>query len=69
MQPGRELGDVFTAKVERYGVQGSIEGVVRTVVDLGRGMRIAESGLVRAYAFAMIGGVAIVGAVLALAIR
>ena len=69
VQPGRELGDVFTTKVERYGVQGSIEGVVRTVVDLGRGMRIAESGLVRAYAFAMIGGVAIVGAVLALTIR
>jgi NADH-quinone oxidoreductase subunit L len=69
VQPGRDLGDVFTTRVERYGVQGSIEGVVRSVVDVGRGLRVAESGLVRAYAFAMIGGVAIVGAVLALAIR
>jgi NADH-quinone oxidoreductase subunit L len=69
VQPGRDLGDVLTTRVERYGVQGSIEGVVRTVVDAGRGLRIAESGLVRAYAFAMIGGVAVVGAVLALAIR
>jgi NADH-quinone oxidoreductase subunit L len=69
IQPGRDLGDVLTTTVERYGVQGSIEGVVRTVVDAGRGLRIVESGLVRSYAFAMIGGVAIVGAVLALALR
>ncbi len=69
VQPGRDLGDVFTRTVERVGVQGSIEGVVRAVVDTGRGLRTVQSGLVRSYAFAMIGGVAIVGAVLALAIR
>jgi NADH-quinone oxidoreductase subunit L len=69
IQPGRDLGDVFTTTVERYGVQGSIEGVVRSTIDFGRGLRVVESGLVRAYAFAMIGGVAVVGAVLALAFR
>jgi NADH-quinone oxidoreductase subunit L len=69
VQPGRELGDVLTARVERVGVEGSIAAVVRTLVDAGRGLRVVESGLVRAYAFAMIAGVAIVGAVLALAIR
>jgi epoxyqueuosine reductase QueG len=66
---GRDLGDVFTDRVERYGVQGSIEGVVRTVIDAGRGLRTVESGLVRSYAFAMIAGVAVVGAVLVLAMR
>ena len=50
-------------------MQGAIEGVVRAVVDAGRGLRAVQSGLVRSYAFAMIAGVAIVGAVLALAIR
>jgi NADH-quinone oxidoreductase subunit L len=69
VQPGRDLGDVFTDRVERYGIQGSIEGVVRAVIDSGRGLRTVESGLVRSYAFAMIAGVAVVGAVLVLAMR
>jgi NADH-quinone oxidoreductase subunit L len=69
VQPGRDLGDVLTTRVERYGVEGSIEGVVRTVIDAGRGLRTVQSGLVRSYAFAMIGGVAVVGAVLVLAMR
>jgi NADH-quinone oxidoreductase subunit L len=69
VQPGRDLGDVLTTRVERVGIEGSIAAVVHTVVDAGRGLRVVESGLVRAYAFAMIAGVAIVGAVLALAMR
>ncbi len=31
IQPGRDLGDALTNGVERYGVQGSLEGVVRGV--------------------------------------
>ena len=39
VQPGRDLGDVMTRDVERYGVQGSMEGVARSLVDAGRGLR------------------------------
>ena len=42
VQPGRDLGDVLTTGVERYGVQGSIEGAVRTVIDAGRGLRVPD---------------------------
>ena len=42
VQPGRDLGDVLTTRVERVGVQGSIEGVgARRCVDAGRGLRTA----------------------------
>jgi NADH-quinone oxidoreductase subunit L len=69
VEPGRELGDVLTRDVERYGVQGAMEGVARSLVDVGRGLRVVESGLVRAYAFAMIAGAAVLGIVFALAMR
>ena len=69
MQPGRDLGDVMTRDVERYGVQGAMEGVARSLIDAGRGLRAAQSGLVRAYAFAMIAGAAILGVIFTLAMR
>ena len=69
VEPGRDLGDVLTGDVERYGVQGSMEGVARSLVDAGRGLRAAQSGLVRAYAFAMIAGAAILGVIFTLAMR
>ena len=69
VQPGRDLGDVLTADVERYGVQGAVEGVARSLVNAGRGLRLAQSGLVRAYAFAMIAGAAVIGVIFTLAMR
>jgi NADH-quinone oxidoreductase subunit L len=69
VQPGRDLGDALTGRVERYGVQGAVEGVVLGVVGAARGLSALQSGLIRSYAFAMIAGVAILGAVLALAVR
>jgi len=69
VQPGRDLGDVLTTRVERYGVQGGVEGVVAGVIQSARGLSALQSGLIRAYVAAMIAGVAILGAVLALAVR
>jgi NADH-quinone oxidoreductase subunit L len=69
VEPGRDLGDVLTVDVERYGVEGSMQGVARSLVDAGRGLRAAQSGLVRAYAFAMIAGAAVLGVILVLAMR
>ncbi|MGD9572240.1 MAG: NADH-quinone oxidoreductase subunit L [Thermoleophilia bacterium] len=69
VQPGRDLGDVLTNKVERYGIQGSVEGVVASVVGAARGLSSMETGLVRSYAFFMVAGAAIVGAILALVVR
>jgi NADH-quinone oxidoreductase subunit L len=69
VQPGRDLGDVMTRDVERYGVQGAMEGVARSLVDAGRGLRAVQTGLVRAYAFAMIAGAAILGVIFTLAMR
>jgi NADH-quinone oxidoreductase subunit L len=69
IQPGRDLGDVLTARVERYGVQGALEAVVRGLIDTGRGLRAAQTGLVRSYAFAMIAGLVTVGIIFSLAMR
>ena len=69
IQPGRDLGDTLTTGFERYGAQGAVEGVVRGVIDTGRGLRIAQTGLVRSYAFAMVAGVVAVGIIFSLAMR
>ena len=69
IQPGRDLGDVMTRDVERWGVQGAMEGVARGLLDMGRGLRTAQSGLVRSYAFAMVAGAAVVGVIFVLAMR
>jgi NADH-quinone oxidoreductase subunit L len=69
VEPGRDLGDVMTRDVERYGVLGAVEGVARSLVDAGRGLRAVQTGLVRAYAFAMIAGAAILGVIFVLAMR
>ena len=69
VQPGRDLGDVLTNDVERVAVQGSLEGAARGVVDVGRGLAVLQSGLVRGYVLAMVAGVAIVGLIFSLAVR
>ena len=69
IQPGRDLGDTLTNGVERYGVQGSMEGVVRGVIDTGRGLRVVQTGLVRSYVFAMVAGVVAVGVIFSLVMR
>ncbi len=69
VQPGRDLGDALTTQVERRVVQGSVEGVVASIVGAARGLSFLETGLIRSYAFAMVAGAAIVGAILALVVR
>ena len=69
VQTGRDLGDVLANDVERVAVQGSLEGTARGVVDIGRGLAVLQSGLVRGYVLAMVAGVAIVGIVFSLAVR
>ena len=69
VQPGRDVGDVLTGRVERYGVQGPIEATVRSLLDAARGLAAAQTGLVRSYAFAMIAGVVALGVIFSLAIR
>jgi NADH-quinone oxidoreductase subunit L len=69
IQPGRDVGDVLLNDVERYGVQGSLEGVVRGMADAARGLRTAQTGLVRSYAFVMIAGVVTLGVIFSLALR
>ena len=69
VQPGRDLGDVLTDPVERVAVQGSLEGAARGVVDVGRGLAVLQSGLVRGYVLAMVIGVAVVGIIFSLAVR
>ncbi|WP_217914338.1 NADH-quinone oxidoreductase subunit L [Miltoncostaea marina] len=69
VQPGRDLGDTLTRDVERVGVQGAVEGTVRSLIGTARGLSVLQSGLVRSYAFAMVAGVAVLGAVLAVAVR
>ena len=69
VQPGRDLGDVLTTRVERVGVEGSMEGAVRVLLDAGRGLRTVQSGLVRGYVFAMIAGAALLGVIVSLAVR
>jgi NADH-quinone oxidoreductase subunit L len=65
VQPGRDLGDALTT-VERRGIQGSVEGVVVALVGAARGLSALQTGLVRSYAFAMIAGAAVLGAIFAL---
>jgi NADH-quinone oxidoreductase subunit L len=69
VQPGRDLGDTLTRGVERRGVDGGVLGVARSLYAAARGLSLAQSGLVRSYAFAMIAGAAILGAIFALAVR
>ncbi len=69
VQTGRDLGDVLANDVERVAVQGSLEGTARGVVDIGRGLAVLQSGLVRGYVLAMVAGVAIIGIVFSLAVR
>ena len=69
IQPGRDLGDALTGGVERYGAQGAVEGVVRGLIDTGRGLSVLQTGLVRSYTFAMVAGVVVLGLVFSLALR
>ncbi len=69
VQPERDLGDTLYRTVERPIAQGVPSGVARGTVLFGRGLRAAQTGLVRTYAFAMVAGVAILGALFFLVIR
>ena len=69
VQPGRDLGDVLSTGFERYGAQGVMEATVRSLLETGRELRVVQSGLVRAYAFAMIAGVVALGIIFSLAVR
>ncbi len=69
VQPGRDLGDALTNGFERYGAQGVMEGTVRSMLEAGRELRVVQTGLVRAYAFAMIAGAVAVGIIFSLAVR
>jgi NADH-quinone oxidoreductase subunit L len=69
VQPGRDVGDTLARDVERFGIQGSVLAVVRGLIEGGEGLRVLQSGLVRAYAFAMVAGAAVVGLIFILATR
>jgi len=69
IQPGRDLGDALERDVEAPAVEGAMVGAVRALTDAGRGLRAAQTGLVRSYAFAMVAGAAVVGVVFVLALR
>jgi NADH-quinone oxidoreductase subunit L len=69
VQPGRDLGDALERNVEGPGVEGGLVAVARALTGFGRGLRAAETGLVRSYAFAMVLGAAVVGVIFVLAMR
>lgn len=69
IQTGRDLGDGLEANFERPVASGVPTGAARTAVLVGRGLRLAQSGLVRTYVFAMVAGVAILGVIVVLVIR
>jgi NADH-quinone oxidoreductase subunit L len=69
VQPGRDLGDALARDVEAPAVEGGLVAVARVLTDFGRGLRAAQTGLVRSYAFAMVAGAAIVGLIFVLAMR
>lgn len=69
IQTGRDLGDSLERNFERPIASGVPTGAARTAVLIGRGLRLAQSGLVRTYVFAMVAGVAILGVVFVLVIR
>ncbi|HMM48759.1 MAG TPA: NADH-quinone oxidoreductase subunit L [Miltoncostaeaceae bacterium] len=69
IQAGRDLGDGLNRTAEAGGASGIPTGVARLAVLAGRGLRLAESGLVRAYAITMVAGVAILAAIMILVVR
>jgi NADH-quinone oxidoreductase subunit L len=69
VEPTRELGDVLLRDVEPAGPGGLVAATVELVRDTARGLRAAQTGLVREYAFAVIAGLALVGLVFVFAVR
>lgn len=66
VDPGREMADVMLTRVEPAGPQGIITGTVAFVRGAARLVRSSQSGMVRAYAFWMVLGIALAGIVAAL---
>jgi len=66
VEPGREMADVMLTRVEPAGPQGIITGTVAFVRGAARLVRSSQSGMVRAYAFWMVLGIALAGIVAAL---
>jgi NADH-quinone oxidoreductase subunit L len=67
--PGRDLGDVLRDEVEPYGPGGLVTAAVDVARDSARGLSALQTGLVRTYAFAVVGGLVLVGVVFILVIR
>jgi NADH-quinone oxidoreductase subunit L len=68
VDPGRELADVMINKVEPDGPQGIITGTTALVRGTARVVSASQSGLVRAYVFWMVLGIAVAGIILALVV-
>jgi len=66
VEPGRELADVMSTKVEPAGPQGLITGTVAVMRGASRVVSASQSGLVRAYTFWMVLGIGLAGIVIAL---
>jgi NADH-quinone oxidoreductase subunit L len=65
VQSSRDIGDVLTRRVEPRGVQGLVTATVTGMRESARGLQRVQSGLLRAYAFALVSGLVLVGIVLA----
>jgi NADH-quinone oxidoreductase subunit L len=65
----RDLGDVLRRDVEPYGPGGLITAAVTSARDAAIGLRAAQTGLVRTYAFAVVAGLAVVGVIFILVLR
>ena len=69
IDPGRELGEELNRTAEPRGIQGIVSGAAEGTRSAGRGLGLAQTGLVRSYAFVIVVGAAVVGAIFLLATR
>ena len=63
--PARDLGDFLQGRYEGDVVQGIVRGAVRLARSGALAVRAAQDGMVRTYAFVMLGGLAALGFLLA----
>jgi NADH-quinone oxidoreductase subunit L len=67
--PTKQIGEVFLTKVEPRGAQGLVDGASGAVTWISGVISRVEGGLVRGYAAAMVGGVAVLGLVAVVLLR
>jgi NADH:ubiquinone oxidoreductase subunit 5 (subunit L)/multisubunit Na+/H+ antiporter MnhA subunit len=60
----RDVGEVFTRRVEPRGVQGLVTATVVSMRESALGLQRAQTGLLRSYAFMIVLGLALVGIIL-----